>query len=167
MAEYADKINAAAMAMFPELWEDANPDWGPGALAIARQQAVDRVAAGFAAVEALERPAEEEFVVPDDLSSLDDTPAASGEDEPEKPARRLAQVSADGEGVPQVILNLPEGAKILQQSLTIAMYLDENGASAYTVACLGEGLTSTWLGMNVLCQDYLLAQHRDNGWSPE
>jgi hypothetical protein len=173
MAEYADKINAAAQAMFPELWEEADPAWGQGALAVSRQHAIDRVTAGLAAIEALEEEDRsiikpEEFDVPDDLSSLNDSePATPDEGKPAPTVQKLATPGADGEGVPTITLALPEGAQMLQQSLTIAMYLDDHGRSAYTVACVGEGLTSSWLGMNVLCQDFLLKQHHENGWESE
>lgn len=173
MAEYADKINAAAQAIFPELWSEANPDWMPGQLAIARQQAVERVVAGLAALDALaEEDASiikpEEFEVPDDLSTLNDSPAASSDEDDESNMEgQSSLVGQDADGTPTITLTLPEGAKMLSQSLTIATYLDDHGNTAYTVACVGQGLTSSWLGMNVLCQDYLLRQHRENGWSPE
>ena len=60
----------------------------------------------------------------------------------------------------KVVLAMPEDLAMVQQVLATVVYLDKEGVTSYAVVKSGEGLMSTWLGMGVLTQDYLLQQHR-------
>lgn len=67
----------------------------------------------------------------------------------------------------EVTLGLPEDAAMIQQVLATIMYLDHDGDTAYVVRTMGEGLRTSWLGMNVLTQDYLLKMPGITGWGNE
>lgn len=71
-----------------------------------------------------------------------------------------ASVAGDEEGDPAVMgdlaIEMPEGAAMLLQTLVTIAYIDEEGRTAYVVRTMGEGMRSSWLGMCVLTQDYLL-----------
>jgi hypothetical protein len=56
----------------------------------------------------------------------------------------------------EVTIALPEDAALVQQVLTGISYIDTEGRSAYIVRTMGEGLRTSWLGMLVLAQDYIL-----------
>jgi hypothetical protein len=60
-------------------------------------------------------------------------------------------------------IELPSDAAIVQQVLTAITYVDNDGKMAYTVNTQGEGLLTTWLGMVVLTQNYLLAHYGFGG----
>jgi hypothetical protein len=64
------------------------------------------------------------------------------------------------QGLQTLAIVVPQDAAMVQQSLTVLAYLDHNGETAYSVQALGEGLMSSWLGMGVLAQDYLLREMR-------
>lgn len=64
----------------------------------------------------------------------------------------------------EVTLELPEDAAMIQQVLATITYIDHEGSTAYVVRTMGEGLRTTWLGMNVLTQDYLLKMPGVTGW---
>lgn len=53
-------------------------------------------------------------------------------------------------------ISLPEDAAMIQQVLTIVSYIDNDGRTAYVVRTMGDGLRTSWLGMCVLAQDYIL-----------
>jgi hypothetical protein len=78
-----------------------------------------------------------------------------------------AERSADNSGLTaqEVTLGLPEDAAMIQQVLATITYIDNEGSTAYVVRTMGEGLRTTWLGMNVLTQDYLLKMQGVTGWS--
>lgn len=64
----------------------------------------------------------------------------------------------------EVTLALPDDAAMVQQVLATITYIDHEGSTAYVVRTMGEGLRTTWLGMNVLTQDYLLKMPGVTGW---
>jgi hypothetical protein len=67
-----------------------------------------------------------------------------------------------------VVLEPPDGAAMVQQVLVTTMFIDNDGRTAYTVRCLGEGLLNSWLGMGVMAQDYLLQRFRaSGGWEQQ
>jgi phage tail protein X len=67
----------------------------------------------------------------------------------------------------EVTLALPDDAAMIQQVLATITYIDHEGATAYVVRTMGEGLRTTWLGMNALTQDYLLKMPGVTGWNGE
>lgn len=83
--------------------------------------------------------------------------------------RVSAAISAYGESgggltAQEVTLSLPDDAAMIQQVLATITYIDHEGTTAYVVRTMGEGLRTTWLGMNLLTQDYLLKMPGVNGW---
>jgi hypothetical protein len=59
-------------------------------------------------------------------------------------------------GAGPVVLMPPEDAALVQQVLAVTSYIDNTGRTTYSVRCIGEGLSTTWLGMGVLAQNWLL-----------
>ena len=138
-----DKIEASAKAAFPELWPDNAEKLGPEAqagLVYQRQNAIDRTVAALAAY--VDAEPEVETV---------DLPVGDVEAEPE---------SEEGEGVllDSVTLSLPEDAAMVQQTMTVLTYIDEQGRTAHAMHFTGDGQRTSWLGMCVLAQDYILKQ---------
>lgn len=64
----------------------------------------------------------------------------------------------------EVTLALPDDAAMVQQVLATIAYIDNDGQTAYVVRTLGEGLRTTWLGLNVLTENYLLNMPGVTGW---
>jgi hypothetical protein len=62
-----------------------------------------------------------------------------------------------------VTLGLPEDARMVQQAVSVVMYLDENGRSVFMFLSDGEGTISAWLGMTVLLQDHILTTMKTGG----
>jgi hypothetical protein len=115
----AERIEAAAKAAYPELWPEGDvPMEHRAGLAIARQQAVTRIAA---AVEA-------------------------------------ADSEGDSQTLGKVDIALPDDAAMVQQTLTVVAFIDNEGRTAYSVFTTGEGLLASWVGMAALAQNYLLHQ---------
>lgn len=73
-------------------------------------------------------------------------------------ALEAAGADPAGDATQRVVLIMPDDAMMIQQTLAIITYIDESGKVAYSIRTLGEGLVSSWLGMNVLAQHYLLQQ---------
>jgi hypothetical protein len=70
------------------------------------------------------------------------------------------EAAPTGDTTQVVSLVMPPDAAMVQQTLATVSYLDREGRMAYSVRCIGEGPLSTWLGMGILTQDYLLQQNR-------
>lgn len=129
-----EKTMAAAKAAYPELWPDSGDEpygysgpTGKATLARRRQAAIGRIGR---ALEAYGEHASEMPTDPDDdLSSI-----------------ALADFA----------ISLPEDAAMVQQVLTTVTYIDQEGKTAYVVRTMGEGLLTSWLGMSILTQNYLL-----------
>jgi hypothetical protein len=68
-----------------------------------------------------------------------------------------------GDPTPAIMLVLPEDAAMLEQALVTLTYFDKDGKLSYSVQTMGDGVLSTWLGMGVLAQNYLLRQLTENG----
>mgnify|MGYP001572792488 CR=1 FL=1 len=137
-----DGIVAAAKAAYPELWPEDEKKWQLGARAAlvhSRQAVIERVTN---AVEAYEQatastpPQVFEIQLPSDAAMI--------------------QLPSDA-----AMIQLPSDAAMIQQVLTVIAYLDGDGQTAYSVRTTGEGLISSWLGMCVLAQDYLLHLQRN------
>jgi len=85
--------------------------------------------------------------------------------------RARAAIEAYGEKRPasggltaqEVPIRLPGDAALVQQVLVTVAYIDTEGRTAYDVSTMGEGLMTTWLGMNTLTQHYLLNQPGSTG----
>lgn len=144
MAE-ADRLLAAAKVMFPQLWETPDSEVPMGhkvALTMARQRAMDKVVAGIEAyhmhVDTDELPAEEVVAGA--------TPVEASKPEPQQEITPLGEFN----------VGLPSDAAMVQQVLVVITYIDNEGGTAHMIKTSGEGLRTTWLGMCVLAQDYLL-----------
>lgn len=128
------KIEAAAKAAYPDLWpDDYNKLPGPTKAAITnmRQQATEIVVRALNAADQVE----------DSAPDGDEAPDTSG---------AIFNTLAD------VTVALPQDAAMLEQVLTVVTYVAKDGRTAYVVRTMGEGLRTSWLGMLVLAQDYLL-----------
>lgn len=128
-----EKIAAAAKAAFPELWpaEDAYTAFGrtpPFPPGELAYLRQDAVDRIIKAIEVLQQP------------------EAAGEDSHEAGPIPLADFT----------IEMPDDAAMIQQVLTTITYIDNDGRTAYVVRTMGEGLRTSWLGMCVLTQDYIL-----------
>lgn len=134
----ASQHEAAAKAAFPELWPDNLRELSPdarAALAFSRQQALTRVGAAIAAYE------------------------LAGDEEAHEEALGQATIGvAEDEGIAlaDFTIGLPEDAAMVLQVITTISYVDTEGRTVYVVRTMGEGQRTSWLGMCVLTQDYLL-----------
>lgn len=122
----ANTTLTAAKAAFPELWPEED------AMQVVLQQHGGPGGLTIARQEVLDRV----------QRALD---AVEGNDEDTIPP-----------GTESITLQLPKDAKMVQQALAIVMYIDSEGRVAYSVRTIGEGVISSWLGMNVLTQNHLL-----------
>ena len=144
-----ERIEAAAKGAFPELWPDDLKDLGMdarAALTYQRQSAIDRMVAGLAAYE--EVPDDTEGALnPDSVN----TPPIEDVELPD-------EESDEGRFLGSITMSLPENAAMVTQTLTVLSFIDEDGRTAYGVQFTGEGQRTSWLGMCVLAQDYILKQ---------
>lgn len=125
-----EKIKVAAKAAYPELWpEDANDFPIPGAAGRA-VMARHRTEVVDRITKALQ--AAEEFGAAPDEGEFEVVPLGD------------------------FAISLPEDAAMVQQVLTTVTYIDNEGKTAYVVRTKGEGLLTSWLGMSILTQNYLL-----------
>lgn len=139
-----ERIEAAAKGAFPELWPDNAKELGmdaQAALTYQRQHAIDRMVAGLAAYE--EVP-DEEADAPEPAATQPFLPEEGDED--------------DGRLLGSITMSLPDNAAMVTQTLTVLSFIDDDGRTAYGVQFTGEGQRTSWLGMCVLAQDYILKQ---------
>ena len=141
-----------AQAAWPELWPDNWSSLAPSdrlAYAGVRQTAIDRMAEALKAV--AEASDEEVMRVKRQREAFNELRDLEADlDEKEAPAGKSSLTAEE------VTIKLPEDAAMVQQVLATIVYVDHDGQTAYDVRTMGEGLRTTWLGMNVLTQDYLL-----------
>lgn len=129
------RLAKAAKAAYPELWPDSGEEprgyessAGKANLAVRRQAALGRV-----------------------VKALEIYEGAVGEEAAIEQAEVVTPLT-------DFVVGLPEDAAMVQQVLTTVTYLNHEGQTAYVVRTMGEGLRTSWLGMCVLTQDYLLRQ---------
>jgi hypothetical protein len=81
-------------------------------------------------------------------------------DRAQKALAALQQAEAATGSAEHIALHIPDDAAILQQTLAITTYIDKEGQEGYAVQIVGEGSMIRLLGMNLVCQEYLMALAR-------
>lgn len=132
--ERTERLLKAAQSAFPELWETPDsevPKQHRGNLAMARQRALT--------------------ITTDAVTGWE----AADEEVPAEVLEELEEISKES-AFGDIKVALPDDAAMVQQVLTVVTYLDNEGVTAYVVRTSGDGLMTSWLGMCMLAQNYLL-----------
>ena len=72
-----------------------------------------------------------------------------------------------GQPTEHIALEIPSDSAVLQQTLAITTYLDKDGQEGYQVQVVGQGSMITLLGMNLVCQEYLMTLARKGPPPPD
>jgi hypothetical protein len=73
-------------------------------------------------------------------------------------ARIARAVKAADDANPVIKIAPPPDAQMVLQTLAAVTYLNEDGNTLFAVYTQGDGQLTSWLGMNVMTQDYLLSK---------